>query len=94
MVNINETITRFVKCLRESWPSIEEVESLDSTGSFKNDWMQALWELSVEGQLKSQLSDFEFLVPYGDGADANGASSRIIAPAARTISIRAITIRN
>lgn len=81
MININETVARFVNYLRSSWPVIEEIGSLDTTGSFKNDSMQAMWELAVEGQLKSQISDLQFLVPYGDGADANGASSRILEPA-------------
>ncbi len=80
MSNINETIARFIRSLRDSWAAINEIESLDKTGSFKHDWMQAMWELAVEGQLKSQTKDLEFLVPYGDGADVNGGSSRVIHP--------------
>jgi len=81
MTNINETIVRFLTCLKDSWSSIEEIDRHDSTGSFKCDLLQALWELAVEGQLRSQLSASGFLVPYGDGADSNGANSRIISPA-------------
>ena len=45
-----------------------------------NDWLQANWELIVE---KAICKPGEYLQPYGEGADCNGASSRICFPKAK-----------
>lgn len=74
---INEVLEDYVSLLCLYWPSIEQLTSTDSTGSFKDDWLQANWELIVERQLMS--SDM-YLEVYGDGADCNGASSRVLFP--------------
>lgn len=74
---INEILEDYISLLRLSWSSIEQLISTDSTGSFKDDWLQANWELIVERQLMS--SDM-YLEVYGDGADCNGASSRVLFP--------------
>ena len=80
MRQVNEITFRFIRLLCDSWPSIEEIENADSTGSFRIDWLQATWELAVEGMLRQHVEGTLFLEPYGDGADANGASSRILEP--------------
>jgi len=80
MRQVNETTSRFIRLLCNSWSSIEEIENADSTGSFRLDWLQATWELAVEGMLRQHVEGTFFLEPYGDGADANGASSRILEP--------------
>lgn len=74
---INEILEDYVSLLRLYWPSIEQLISTDATGSFKDDWLQANWELIVERQLMS--SDM-YLEVYGDGADCNDASSRGLFP--------------
>lgn len=50
----------------------------ESDSSF-SDWLQANWELIVESSLLVN-SKYNTLEVYGDGADANGASSRILYP--------------
>lgn len=60
------------------WPALLMAQKNDKTGSLKDDWLQASWELFVEGALLQ--SSKHALVPYGDGADCNGASSRVLYP--------------
>ena len=57
---------------------LETISDNDTTGSIKEDWYQANWELIVEGMLSCKGIVLE---PYGDGADCNGASSRVLYPA-------------
>ncbi len=45
-----------------------------------NDWKQANWELIVECNL--YIGENVFLLPYGEGADYYGKSSRILRPKA------------
>lgn len=78
MQDINDVISRFLNLIRDSWPSIEAIANTESIDSFKSDWLQASWELAVEGCLSKTLKENIFIEPYGDGADANGNSSRIL----------------
>lgn len=74
---INEILEDYISLLRLYWPSIEQLISTDTTGSFKDNWLQANWELIVERQL---MSSDTYLEVYGDGADCNDASSRVLFP--------------
>lgn len=76
-MTINKVLEGFVSLLCLYWPNIEQLISTDSTGSFKDDWLQANWELIVGRQL---MSSNMYLEVYGDGADCNGASSRVTFP--------------
>ena len=80
MRRVNTVISRFLALLCDSWSAVEEIESADSTGSFRIDWLQSTWELAVEGMLRQHVDGMLFLELYGDGADANGSSSRILEP--------------
>lgn len=75
-----ELIERFIDLLCASWDALEAISTEDSTESIKADWLQANWELVVEGLLRQHCGQSIYLEPYGDGADANGASSRILEP--------------
>ena len=63
--------------LETYWGSLQKLSKHDPTGSLKDDWMQANWELIVEGLLSDGRLVLE---PYGEGADCNGASSRVLYP--------------
>lgn len=76
-MTINKVLEDYISLLWLYWPSIEQLISTDSTVSFKNNWLQANWELIVERQLGD--SDL-YLEVYGDGADCNGESSRVLFP--------------
>jgi len=75
--SIDELLENFAEFLNRSWNSIASISESDPTGSLKDDWLQANWEIIVEGMLGDRSI---FLVPYGDGADCNGASSRVLFP--------------
>jgi hypothetical protein len=45
--------------------------------SFVIDWLQANWELFIEGSFSSEAIRVEI---YGEGADINGSSSRVTFP--------------
>ena len=77
MINIKKLLKNYSRLLDSSWDIIEQTSAKDLTGSFKNDWLQANWELLVEGMLGDSEKVLEI---YGDGADCNGASSRILFP--------------
>lgn len=76
-MKINKVLEDYISLLCLYWPSIEQLISTDSTVSFKNDWLQVNWELIVERQLGDSGM---YLEVYADGADCNGASSRVLLP--------------
>ena len=76
-MTINKVLEGFVSLLCLYWPSIEQLICADATRSFKDDWLQANWELIVERQLGSSDT---YLEVYGDGADCNDTSSRVLFP--------------
>lgn len=64
-MSINPLIINFHSFLISCWPSISKiVEELnwDDNPYFIENWMQANWELIVEGQI---LESENLLVPYG-----------------------------
>ena len=59
------------------WSKVKNLESLDTTKSFKDDWLQANWELIVE----RRLGNFDlYLEIYGEGTGYNVESSRVLFP--------------
>ena len=77
--DIDSTVRAFITLLATSWPSIEVIAQEVSTGSHVQDWMQANWEMIVEGTLPPGKM---FLEVYGEGADCNGRSPRVYEPEA------------
>ena len=77
MTSIRQLLKSFSNLLVAYWENLESLSNNDPTGSLKIDWLQANWELIVEGLLSDGSLVLE---PYGDGADCNGASSRVLYP--------------
>lgn len=74
---INNVLEDYASLLCSYWSRVKNLENSDTTESFKDDWLQANWELIVE----RQLGGFDlYLEVYGDGADCNGESSRVLFP--------------
>lgn len=67
----------FARLLSSSWAEVQAAARLSHTGSYVRDWMQANWEMLVEGVLPP---DEVFLEVYGEGADCNTRSSRVYRP--------------
>jgi len=67
----------YAKFLSVSWEILEKFSEKDQSGSMKGDWLQANWEVLIEGA----LSDLRVVLePYGEGADCNSYSSRVLYP--------------
>lgn len=77
-MSLDELILGYKIFLNKSWSSVDKFFQHDSTGSLKDDWLQANWELLVEGQIDT--GRVKALDIYGEGADVNGDSSRILFP--------------
>lgn len=77
MDNLNRRMMKFRDIIIDSWGHVLDLGECQSMASFKDDFLQVMWELVVETPL---WSDGVFLEPYGDGADCHGVSSRVIHP--------------
>lgn len=77
MTSINNLLTQFSSLLVLYWENFLLLVKEDSSGFLKDDWLQANWELIVEGLLGDKNIVLEV---YGDGADCNGESSRVLYP--------------
>ncbi len=76
-MNINDIVKEYASFLNQSWNNVLPLlmGRNYTTDEFAiNDWLQMNWEMLVERKI---LSINEYLEPYGDGVDYNGASSRI-----------------
>ena len=78
MISPKELLNKFSSLLVFYWKDLESLSTSDPSGSLKADWLQANWELIVEGLLLP--GENLALEPYGDGADCNGTSSRVLYP--------------
>lgn len=81
-MEIDKAIRTFVDFLNSSWIIVSPLllnRDYTSNEDSINDWLQANWELLVERKV---LKVNEYLEVYGEGADYNGASSRIADPEA------------
>ena len=76
-MSVRAALENFRKLLIVYWETINKILPCDNYETFKDDWLQANWELIVEGFLGD--SDF-VLLQYGDGADVYGTSSRVLFP--------------
>ncbi len=79
---INYVIKNFINFLNRSLPVFNDIKQFfDDEFLFdeqRNDFFQANWEILVESLICA--AGEEFLEAYGDGADCNGASSRVFLP--------------
>ena len=76
-MTVDNAIKIFASFLNNSWNTISPLireRSYTSNEDSLNDWLQANWEVLVERKI---LNLGKYLEVYGDGADFNGASSRI-----------------
>mgnify|MGYP000932168565 CR=1 FL=1 len=81
-MEIDKAIKTFIDFLNSSWIIVSQLllnRDYTSNENSINDWLQANWELLVERKV---LKVNEYLEVYGEGADYNGASSRIVDPEA------------
>lgn len=79
-MNVDNAIRLFAIFLNASWTSTTQLLTeryYTSNEDSVNDWLQANWEILVERKI---LEIGEYLEVYGEGADFNGASSRITDP--------------
>jgi hypothetical protein len=79
-MTIDEVVRRFHAFLQASLPVVAQVPGMQADDGLKADWLQANWETLVEAPTRENPR--EFLEVYGDGADCNGASSRVWYPQA------------
>ena len=77
MMPVKGLLKKFSHLLVCYWQDLLSLSENDSSGSLKDDWLQANWEILVEGPLSQE--DL-VLDPYGEGADCNEASSRVLYP--------------
>lgn len=80
IMNIDKAIRVFSDFLNSSWIIVSQLllnRDYTSNEDSINDWFQANWELLVERKV---LRVNEYLEVYGEGADYNGSSSRIVDP--------------
>lgn len=76
-MDINQAVKVFAAFLNASWDIVTPLLSgreYTSDESSVGDWLQANWEILVE---KKVLKQEKYLEIYSDGADYNGASSRM-----------------
>ena len=75
---ITSSVLGFREFLNLSWPVGKRLLASSSEETV-GDWLQANWEILVEAPWRERMPG-GFLEPYGDGADCNGASSRVWLP--------------
>lgn len=73
-MTLSVALMKYVDFINKSLPLLEDYFK-NQQNYLLDDWLQANWEIIVEAPLNV------FLEPYGDGADCNGASSRVWEPA-------------
>lgn len=76
VISLRSLLEKFSSLLVHSWENLSLLSESDQTGSLTIDWLQANWELLVEGLVGQGI----FLEIYGEGADCIGASSRVLYP--------------
>jgi len=81
LAQIKEFLQNFIQLKISNWETLTTLSEIDTTGSFLLDWQQANWELLVEGFIDQPNTIV--LECYGNGADCNGASSRVLFPELR-----------
>ena len=74
---IDAAMSTFRDVLGSGWSLIQDLEQQSEVKGLVQDWAQATWEIVVEAALTKKGAPVR-LVVYGDGADCNGASSRVL----------------
>lgn len=74
MTSVDDAVRNFASFLSESWHSVSILIANDPEA--RADWLQASWEILVE----QQVLQSGYLMPYGEGADCYGESSRVFRP--------------
>ena len=78
-MTVPEIVRNFQQFLEASWQSVESMLPFTDEGEhFRLDWLQANCEILVEAVIR--LDGPSFLEFYGEGAECNGASSRVWKP--------------
>ena len=77
-MNVDEIVRNFQQFLEASWQSVENIPLTEEGEHLRLDWLQANWEILVEAVI--QPDGTSFLEFYGEGAECNGASSRVWEP--------------
>ncbi|MBL7134413.1 MAG: hypothetical protein ISS78_09980 [Phycisphaerae bacterium] len=80
MRTLEKRLHAFRSLLNTFFPTVRALAEEVGGEELLNDWKQANWELIVEGGVFPEGG--RFLVPYGEGADYYGASSRVFRPEA------------
>ena len=78
MSDVAKLIENYRSLLNSFWEKAVEVSKHAGGRDWLNDWKEANWELIVEGELAFDSS--VVLLPYGEGADYCGGSSRVFRP--------------
>jgi len=78
MISLEKAIIAFRTLLLQFWGELSLYPSSDDNEVFVQNWLQANWELLVESAFPAEQG--VFLEVYGDGADCNGESSRVLYP--------------
>jgi len=73
---LNRGIQTFHQLIRRSWADVAACASAGTYDGQVSDWLQGNWELIVEASLPAGVH----LEIYGDGADCNPRSSRVLFP--------------
>jgi hypothetical protein len=79
-MTLQQLLEKYRTLLNSFWPDAQAIAKDAGEDEWLNDWMQANWELIVEGGLSPDSSIT--LEIYGEGADFYGSSSRIPRPQA------------
>lgn len=78
-MDITHLLIGFHKFVHTSWDSLPA--NIKKNDNFElDDWLQGNWELIVETSLYHMLSEAVSVQIYGNGADLNGESSRVLFP--------------
>ena len=73
---LNRGIQTFHDLLQRSWVDVAACAAAATYDGMLNDWLQGNWELIVEATLSPRVH----LEIYGEGADCNDRSSRVLFP--------------
>lgn len=80
--DVDKFVRNYISFLNKSLDNVcvleTEIKDKIFVDELKNDFYQANWEIFVESLIC--IPGIEFLEVYGDGADCNGASSRVCLP--------------
>lgn len=77
-MDISAAVLAFRGVIAAGWECVSDLAEADQTGSLRDDWLQANWEMIVENSLAPTLKII--LEPYGEGADCNVEGSRVSRP--------------